>query len=162
MTPFADSYVGRLRRLVGSRLLLVPGARIVIENDSGEILLQKRSDFGVWGILGGNAEEGESLETSIVREVREETGIVVNDVRPYGFGSDPAVETHTFPNGDRCQFFSLNFYARSFVGVPRIADGESLALGWFDPAELPEMLPNMRRSLDAYVRFRSTGEFQLI
>ena len=60
MNDFADSYVGKLRKLVGSRLLLVPGARIVIENTSGEILLQKRSDFGVWGLPGGNAEEGES------------------------------------------------------------------------------------------------------
>ena len=53
MPDFGNSYVGQLRKLVGSRLLLVPGARIVIENSSREILLQKRSDFGLWGLPGG-------------------------------------------------------------------------------------------------------------
>lgn len=62
MTDYADSYIGKLRRLLGDRLLLVPGARIVIENAAGEILLQRRSDFGLWELPGGNAEEGESLE----------------------------------------------------------------------------------------------------
>ena len=47
MPDFDNSYVGQLRKLVGSRLLLVRGARIVIENTSREILLQKRSDFGL-------------------------------------------------------------------------------------------------------------------
>ena len=60
MTDFADSYVGQLRRVVGDRLLLVPGARIVIENAAGEILLQRRADFDLWGLPGGNAEEDES------------------------------------------------------------------------------------------------------
>jgi len=48
LTDFADSYLGRLRSLVGPRLLLVPGARVVIENEAGEILLQNGaiSEFG--------------------------------------------------------------------------------------------------------------------
>ena len=158
---FADTYLGRLRDLVGSRLLLVPGARIVIENSSGEILLHKRSDFGVWGMPGGNAEEGEDLETVVIREVAEETGLSVSQVQPFGFGCDPAVETHTFPNGDRCQFFALNFYTRTFQGVPR-ADDESTDVGWFSPGALPEMLPNMRRSVAAYERFLRSGEFQMV
>ena len=70
MPDFASSYVGQLRKLVGTRLLLVPGARIVVERPSGEILLQKRTDFDLWGLPGGNAEEGEGLETAIIRRRR--------------------------------------------------------------------------------------------
>ena len=103
MADFASSYVGRLRKLVGNRLLLVPGARIVVEGPSGQILLQKRSDFDVWGLPGGNAEEGESLDTAIVRETAEETGLEILDFKPFGFGCDPTIETFTFANGDRCQ-----------------------------------------------------------
>ena len=142
--------------------MLVPGARIVIENPSGQILLHKRSDLGVWGLPGGNAEEGEGLEAVVIREVEEETGLSVFQVRPFGFGCDPAVETVTFPNGDRCQFFVLNFYTRDFKGAPRVADDESTKLGWFSPADLPEMLSNMQQSVDAYVLFLSSGEFQMI
>jgi ADP-ribose pyrophosphatase YjhB (NUDIX family) len=162
MPDFDNSYVGQLRKLVGSRLLLVPGARIVIENTSREILLQKRSDFGLWGLPGGNAEEGEGLEMTITRETAEETGLEVLDLRPFGFGCDPQVETFTFANGDCCQYFVLSFFTRSFRGTAKVGDRESSAIEWFSIVHLPEMLPNMRRSVEAYTRFLQTGEFQII
>jgi ADP-ribose pyrophosphatase YjhB (NUDIX family) len=146
MTEFASSYVGQLRQVLGSRLLLVPGARIVIENATSEILLQKRRDFDAWGLPGGNAEAGEDLDATIAREVTEETGLELLEFKPFGFGGDPMIETFTFPNGDQCQYFVLNYYSRCFRGVPRVNDDESSAIEWFNPAALPPMLPNMLRA----------------
>lgn len=161
MTDFNDSYLGQLRQTLGSRLLLVPGARIVIENAAGEILLQQRSDFGLWGLPGGNAEPGEDITTSIIREVFEETGLTISDPVPFGFGSDPKRESVTFPNGDACQFFVLAFTTRTFSGALQMLDGESLALDWVAPSDLSDMLPNMAATVDAYLRFCETGEFQM-
>lgn len=163
MAGFADTYLGRLRAVVGDRLVLMPGARIVIEDAQGRILLQERSDFRLWGVPGGNAEEGESLTSIIVREAEEETGLLVRDPRPFGFASDPAFETITYPNGHRCQYFVMMFYTRDFVGEARVADDESCAVGWFSPDQLPQaMLPSMRRTIEAYVAFGRTGEFQML
>ncbi|RUU00845.1 NUDIX domain-containing protein [Mesorhizobium sp. USDA-HM6] len=159
---FADSYLGQLRGLIGNRLVLMPGARIVIERADGRILMQKRTDFGLWGLPGGNAEEGEGLEAVVTREVAEETGLIVSDIEPFGFGCDPLFETFQFPNGDRAQFFALMFFARSFEGEPAVTDDESSAVGWFSVDRLPKMLPNMARSIEAYLRFRATGKFQMI
>ncbi|CAM5650754.1 NADH pyrophosphatase [Mycolicibacterium aubagnense] len=159
---FADSYLGRLRQLVGNRLVLVPGARIIIEREDACILLHKRTDFNLWGLPGGSAEEGENIETLIVREVAEETGLMVRDVKPFAFGSDPRYETFEFPNGDQTQFFALIFYTRSFSGEAAVMDDESSAVGWFAPDALPDLLPNMARSIEAYVRFKNTGAFQMI
>ena len=103
-----------------------------------------------------------SLETTIAREVSEETGLALLQFKPFGFGCDPLVETFTFPNGDRCQYFVLNYYSRSFRGAPRVGDDESIAVQWFGLASLPPMLPNMLRSVEAYVRFLRSGEFQMI
>ncbi len=161
MSDFASSYVGQLRKLVGKRLLLIPGTRIIIVDHKGRILLQKRSDFGVWGLPGGNAEEGEDLASVIVREVEEETGLRIHDAKPFGFGSNPSLETFEFPNGDCAQHFVLNFFCNRFDGVPKVADGESLDIAWFEKHELPKMLPNMRESIKAYDRFLSSNQFQL-
>jgi 8-oxo-dGTP pyrophosphatase MutT (NUDIX family) len=161
MAAFKDTYLGRLRSVVGNRLILTPGARIVIE-DRGRVLLQRRSDFGSWGLPGGNAEEGESLTSIIVREVEEEVGLQITSPSPFGFASEPEFETITFPNGDRCQFFVMLFFATAFEGIPQVADDESLAVEWFDPSSLPDMLPNMRRTVEAYLRFRASGDFQMI
>jgi 8-oxo-dGTP pyrophosphatase MutT (NUDIX family) len=143
-------------------MLLVPGARIVLENSNREILLQQRSDFGLWGLPGGNAEVGQSLETVAMREMLEETGLQVTNLKPFGFGCDPAIETHVFPNGDQCQFFVLNFYSRDFSGELQISDDESLALKWFTMSGLPIMLPNMRKSVEAYQRYLESSDFQMI
>lgn len=159
---FAESYVGRLRSVVGPGLLLLPGARIVIERPDGLILLQHRSDFQLWGLPGGGPEEGETIGEVIRREVLEETGLLVENPKPFGYACDPATETIRFPNGHQCQYFSLLFHADAFRGTLAIGDGESLALDWFDPARLPDMLPNMRRSVEAFLRFKATGAFQMI
>ena len=127
----------------------------------GSVLLQQRTDFGVWGLPGGNAEPGEALQQVIEREVFEETGLKIEGVHPYGFGNDPKRETFIFPNGDQTQFFVMNFYASSFRGTLTSDNDETLRLAWFGTTELPEMLPNMRQSIEAFIEFKRTGEFQL-
>lgn len=156
-----ESYVGSLRRILGTRLLMVPGTRVFIENAEGQLLMQLRRDFRVWGFPGGNVELGERFEDCVTREVFEETGVSIANLTPVALSSDPKHETLTYPNGDQCQFFVLMFWTNSFTGTPTIADDESLELGWFGPGGWPEMLPTMRRGLEAFESFRNTGIFQV-
>ena len=162
MSDFAQSYLGRLRAQVGSRLLLVPGMRIVVEDEAGAILLQQRSDYGLWGLPGGVPDEGEGAEAGVIRECLEETGIRVGDPRPFGVASDPAHEIWTYPNGDRCHYFTFLYYARSFTGTLITTNSESLAVGWFAPDRLPDVMPVMMRTLHAYAAFKAAGTMQMI
>ena len=162
MTDFASSYLGRLRAVVGDRLLLVPGMRIVVERPDGAILLQLRSDYRLWGLPGGVPDEGEGADETVIRETFEEPGIPVSDPRPFGSACDPGHEVWTYPNGDRCHYFPLLYVARRFTGEVIGGNDESLKVGWFMPDDLPPLLPVMQRTLDAYARFRGTGEFQMI
>jgi ADP-ribose pyrophosphatase len=162
MSDFSESYLGQLRSVVGSRLLIVAGTRIVIENEAGLILLDHRPDFDLWALPGGACEPDEDAAGTIVREVREESGLIVRNVEPFGFASDPQWETTTFPNGDVCRNFSLMFTTRDFSGTPHPVDGEASEYRWCDPLGLPDMVRNHRRSVEAWSRWKAGGGFQLI
>jgi 8-oxo-dGTP pyrophosphatase MutT (NUDIX family) len=160
---FADSYLGKLRKIVGSRLILVPGARIVVHDPLGRVLLELRKDFHKWGLPGGHQEIGDSSAETAIREVFEETGLRITRPQVFGVASDPRHETVRFPNGDRTQSVSVLFHARKPRGEPKFDPRETLDLGWFAPDELPAaLMPNSARTLKAFRRFRQTGRFQMI
>jgi ADP-ribose pyrophosphatase YjhB (NUDIX family) len=61
----------------------------VVTNDAGEILLQRRSDNDLWALPGGTMDLGERIAETVVREVREETGLEVEVTGIVGVYSDP-------------------------------------------------------------------------
>lgn len=158
---FSETYLGRLRQTVGSQLLMVAGGRAVLENAHGQLLLHKRTDFNVWAFPGGGAEEGESAEDCIVREVFEETGLKIKNYEAIGFASHPKYETVVYPNGDATQNFCLILYATQWDGALSDADSETSELRFFDLSELPQLPENERRTVEKYLEWKQTGKFQL-
>ena len=159
--PFSETYLGKLRQQVGHRLLQVPGFRAVLVRSDGAVLLQKRADFGVWGLSGGHPEENESMDDCVRREVLEETGLRIGPITMYGFSSDPIFEITTYPNGDVFHSFCVLVFAKEWTGELIQSNSETLELGFFKEGALPEMLPNEQASLESFFRFRRTGILQL-
>ncbi|MFD8794461.1 NUDIX domain-containing protein [Streptomyces vinaceus] len=58
-------------------------------NNAGDVLLERRSDNGRWGMPGGVQEVGENIAGTVVREVLEETGIHVEVADLVGIFTDP-------------------------------------------------------------------------
>ncbi|GLX68191.1 hypothetical protein MU1_25360 [Paenibacillus glycanilyticus] len=54
-------YIMDLRAIVGSRPLIMTGACVLLCRNE-RLLLQRRSDNGLWGLPGGSMEPGETLE----------------------------------------------------------------------------------------------------
>lgn len=161
MSDFKDSYLGRLRDVVGNRLVLMPGARCIIERDDGWVLLQQRADNGLWCMPSGYAEAGEDILRVMLREVREETGLEVLDPVPWGYSSNPDFETMTYPNGDVVQAFGLDFHARDWRGELYVDGVETVALDWFPPDTKAALLEGHRRALARFLTYKRTGIFQL-
>ncbi len=160
---FAKSYLGKLRKVVGDRLILVPGARIVMTDSAGRILLELRRDFRAWGLLGGHQEIGDSIAETAVREVFEESGFKIGRPRVFGIASDPKHETIRFPNGDKTQSVAVLFHARKPRGAAKFDAHEATDMQWFAPDELPKkLMPNSARTIKAFLRYRRTGAFQMI
>lgn len=163
MTSFADSYLGRLRALIGPRLVLMPGARVICENAAGEILVIKRGDFGQWSMPAGSAEEGQSIEQTARQELLEETGLIAETMIPFGHASDPVLDAMHYPNGDKLQAFAMMFHCERWSGEARADGDESLEVAWIDPMRLPDPhMDQLRRTRDAFLRYKSGGGFQMI
>ncbi len=158
---WADSYLGQLRALVGDRVLMFVGARTVVRDDAGRILLIQRSDNGHWAMPAGAMELGESIAQCAARELFEETGLVAQEVIPIAMhtGVD-----YTFTNmfGDTYQLFITVFLVPSWTGdLVRVTD-ETTDAGFFDPAHLPEPLfGTVAESLADLAEFEQTGRLVL-
>lgn len=54
---------------------LKAGVAVIILNEENQVLLQKRSDVGLWGIPSGHIEIGETVSEAAIREIKEETNL---------------------------------------------------------------------------------------
>ncbi|MEP7190901.1 MAG: NUDIX domain-containing protein, partial [Roseiflexaceae bacterium] len=108
----------------------IGAAVAIIEN--GRILLTQRDDLEVWCLPGGAVEDGESLEEAAAREAFEETGLQVRVTQLVGMYSQP--RWHHGGN-----HFAL-FAAGVAGGTLRLAAGETIDVGFFDRAKLPQPL----------------------
>ena len=131
-------YQRDLRAKIGHALLLQPGVAAVIVNAAGQVLLQRRSDDGEWGLPGGALEPGEEPAEALVREVREETALEVVPERIVGVYAGPDFFVR-YPNGDEAAVLSITFACRPLAGEPRVNDDESLDVRYFAPDALPAM-----------------------
>ncbi|MFE0426871.1 NUDIX domain-containing protein [Streptomyces sp. NPDC058953] len=160
---YIGSYVWQLRQSVGSRLLLVPGAQVLLTDPDGRVLFQQRADNGLWEIPAGACEEGGDFTDTAVRELKEETGLLVRreDLVPFGSLSDPALHTLTYPNGDVMHSFALLFTARTWSGELNPGRDEVVRTAWHHPDEAPEPLYRATAAvLEMYRAFGETGKFQ--
>ena len=105
-------------------------AVIVLIERGDHVLLARASHFpeGMHSVVAGFVEPGESLEETVSREIEEETGILVEDVRY--FGSQP----WPFPDS-----LMIGFTARYASGEIRIDGKEIVDAGWFSVDDLPEI-----------------------
>ncbi|WP_375430508.1 NUDIX domain-containing protein [uncultured Friedmanniella sp.] len=134
-------YILELRRVYGQGLLLLSGVcGVVLRDDLGpggqHLLLGRRADTGRWSVPAGIVEPGEQPATTLVRELLEETRVLVLPERLAWVVTDPEL---VYPNGDRCQFVTSVFRCSYVSGEAEVGDEESSAVGWFPVDDLPEL-----------------------
>jgi 8-oxo-dGTP diphosphatase len=95
-----------------------------VVNDSGQVLAVRRRDTGQWEPPGGVLELGETIEEGLIREVREETGLVVAPERLTGVYKNM-----------RHKIIALVFRCRVVSGTPT-AGAETVEVRWMGPAEV--------------------------
>ena len=153
------SYVTTLRKRLGHECIHLPGVRAIIQDDHGRVLLQRRTDMGLWGLPAGAVELDETATDALRREVLEETGIEVQSAEPIALHSGPS-QRFQYPNGDCVQGFAITFIIRSWSGRPK-ADGLEGSELRFWPIEAlpPDIISLHAQTLSDYQHFK--GRFMV-
>ncbi|AKV55379.1 phosphohydrolase [Bifidobacterium actinocoloniiforme DSM 22766] len=134
-------FVLALRSKIGHDLLWLNGVTAYVRRPDGRILLGRRSDTGEWALVYGINEPGEEPADTVVREVKEETGVDVVVTALVSVKSSS--EVLTYANGDRAMYMDHCFLCEPAPAgncEPFVGDEESLEVGWFDPKHLPSPL----------------------
>ena len=134
-------YIKDLRQYIGNKKIILNCSGAVIERN-GRILLQRRSDNGLWGMPGGLLELDETYAEAAVREIREETGL---EVRLTAFLGVFHNYDMVWGNGDRAHTIGGYFTAEITGGELRV-DEESLELHFFGEDELPPLFAEDHRA----------------
>ena len=114
-------YFKRLRQFMGHEPILTAGAVMIVLNEKNEVLMQLRSDFKRWGVIGGGMDLGESMEETARRELEEETGLIADSLELMDLMSGP--ETfRTYPNGDQLYDVTAIYYIKEYHGDLKIND----------------------------------------
>lgn len=141
------SYISWIRGLVGPRKIMLAYGCVVARDGEGRVLMQRRTDFNIWGLPGGILEPGETILECTRRELLEETGLTAGELRLVGIYTDPKYAA-VYPNGDQVQQFTVCFTGPIDGGVLQADGVETSALAYFAPEEIPfGELPNFYQDM---------------
>jgi len=139
-------YLQKLKDALGDELVIVPGVAAVIRDDTGRVLLERRSDNGCWDIPAGATDPGETPREAIVREVHEETGLRV-EVRGVAGVFGGASFRQRYPDGQHIEGFVAVFDCAVVGGTLRSTDGESAGFRFVPHDDLPPLMNPYPREL---------------
>jgi NAD+ diphosphatase len=109
-----------------------------------KLLLAHNARFknNMYGLVAGFVEAGENLENAVSREIMEEVGIEVKNIRYF------SSQVWPFPNS-----LMVGFFADYAAGEIKVDGVEIADAGWFSPDEFPEIPRHgsiARKLIDAF------------
>lgn len=127
-----------------------PAIIVLVQKDNSVLMVHARNFRGTFrGLIAGFAEPGESLEQCVEREVMEETGLKIKNLKY--FGSQP----WPYPS-----VMMIGFTAEYLSGDLKLQD-EELDFGHFftldNLPELPKKLSLARKLMDWWIEKQKTG-----
>lgn len=128
---------------------------VMIQNSiTGEVLVQNRikSWCGI-SFPGGHAENGETIYDSSIREIKEETGLDIWDLKPCGF-------MYWFNNQTEDKYFTY-FYKTTNYSGEMLRETEEGEVFWIrlDKLETMKLAPNFKEYLPIFFKDRYTEAY---
>lgn len=116
----------------------------LIYNDDAVLVQEKTGTKYKGGLVfpGGHIEEGESLRDSMIREIKEETGLTISDLQPCGFKD--------WIQEDGTRYIVLLYKTNKYEGELKSSDEGKVF--WLDRKDIPtaNLIWNMRELLEIF------------
>lgn len=118
----------------------------IVTNNQNKILLIKKKINNYWERPGGKVEIGESLEKSIIREIKEETGIKAKII-------DFVMFDETFFGPDKNHWIAFCYHLKPVSGKVKNMEPEKHEdIKWFSFSDLPKNLsPHTKTALKEFL-----------
>ena len=119
------------------------GVRVIVVTEHRVLLVSHWYAPGVWTLPGGGINRDETPQEAAIREVREETGLMVHSI-----AGEVGTYTGRLGQGDRLKVLYTEDFSGPLSAGPNL---EIMRRSWFDLANLPDQLsPANRRRIEAY------------
>jgi len=117
------------------------GAAVALINNKKEVLLERRSDCGWWGITGGRLDFGEEVEDCAIREIKEECNIEITrqSLILVNIYSDPRQGRVVQYPDNRIHLIDVMYYSKTNQTNFKLSS-ESLEFKFFNFDSLPKDL----------------------
>lgn len=119
----------------------VPTVDIIIEVESGIVIIERKNPPHGWSLPGGFVDYGESYEDAAIREAKEETGLDVTLVRQ--------LHTYSTPDRDPRQHTASTVFIATADGKPQGLD-DALQARIFNRDNLPNLTFDHETIVDDY------------
>ena len=135
----ATHCIRKVQALLG---ITTVGSRAIILNHENQVLLVKHTYQPHWYLPGGGAKKGESAKEALIRELKEEVGIIPTE-EPQLFG----IYFHIYMGVND---YPIVFIIKNFTSTQTYSF-EIEQMAWYDYHHLPELVsPGTKRRLDEY------------
>jgi len=134
-------------------ITLFVATKAFIVHDGKVLLLQESSHYqdgsnaGLWDVVGGRVQPGERWDASLLREIKEETGLSVTIGRPFFVN-----EWRPVVKGEQRQVVGTFFVC--FAGSSEVILSEDhAAYTWIDPQEYPnyQLVDSLLPAFESYL-----------
>ena len=146
------NYIEDLRKIIGTRPIIMCGANVIILDKNNRILLHHRIDNDMWGLPGGAMELKESLEETAIREVKEEVGILCKGLDIFNIYSGEKLY-YKYPDGNEVYNVTATYICKDFEGEIVVDKSEGKDARFFEIDNIPKKIsPPIRCIIDDFIK----------
>lgn len=143
------SYCENIREMIGNSPLIIVRPSVAIINKDGELLLSRYSGAD-WGIPGGILQLNESVEECIKRNVLDNLGLKIKELKLFGVYSGKELINRVEESGDEYHTVAIGYLCTEYEGAISQNTNNGMEAKFFGLHQLPE-------EIDPFIKSKLAG-----